>query len=83
MNGLPTQVWLWLVSGAAAFAGLCLGFAVKLHIKVDDAFQKRVEDWMKAAETRLHTHGNRISVLETQQRWEGEDKDEKTTHTKE
>jgi len=74
-NGsLSTQVWLWLVSGIAAFAGLCLGFAIKLHIKVDDAFQRRVEDWMKETDSRLHKHGNRISAVESKQRWMDEDK---------
>jgi hypothetical protein len=75
MNGIPAQVWFWVLSGTVAFAGLCLGFAVRMHIKLDDAFQKRVEDWMKAKEDQLHKYRNRISALETKQRWKDEDKE--------
>jgi len=73
LNGIPAQIYLWILTGALGLVGVLFSFAVHLHIKFDEAFQKRVEDWMKEREEQLHRHSNRISAVETQRRWQDED----------
>jgi hypothetical protein len=66
-SGFATQLYLWLLAGAAALigvlasiVGVLLRFAVKAHIAVDDDFQKRIEQELMRIEDRLNNHIDRV-----------------------
>ena len=81
MNGLPTQVYLWLLAGAgaviaagAAYIGFLISLIVRDHVKNDEAFQTRVLKALEGFEERLHRYGNRVNEIATRLRWADEDK---------
>ena len=84
MNGIPMQVWLWLLTGAFALIGIAFsivgvlfGFAVHMHIKSDDEFKRWVEKNFDEIEARLHKYRNEVNEIITRKRWADEDKGDK------
>lgn len=81
MNGLPAQIYLWLLSGAIGLIGIAFsmvgvlfGFAVRTHIKADEDFKRWVEAKFVQYEDRLHRYRNQVNEIATRQRWADEDK---------
>ena len=81
MNGLPAQVYLWLLAGAgtviaagSAFIGFLISLIVREHVKRDEDFQRRVLHTLENFEERLHRYGNKVNEIVTRLRWEDEDK---------
>ena len=84
MNGLPAQVYLWLLAGAgtviasgAAFIGFLISLIVREHVRSDEEFKQRVLKELEAFEARLHRYGNKVNEIVTRLRWEDEDKESK------
>jgi hypothetical protein len=74
-GGLVSQLYFWVLAGAVALAGAFFGIAVRMHIKFDDAFQKRIEDWMKEVDAKIHKYRNEANAVATRQRWDEEDRE--------
>jgi len=81
VNGLPAQVYLWLLAGAgtviaagATFIVFLGSLLIKEHIKSDEEFKQHVLEALKDFEERFHKYGNKVNEIVTRLRWEDEDK---------